>query len=89
MVCCRWTHKKLFFFVDYQGFRDLTISTLNDYLPTAAERRRFQRDTDSRTCLRTESHLSSSTPQHVQCSGHTQRRSDRSDSSSAITARRM
>jgi outer membrane receptor protein involved in Fe transport len=33
-----YTHKKLFFFVDYQGFRDLTISTLNDYLPTAAER---------------------------------------------------
>jgi outer membrane receptor protein involved in Fe transport len=33
-----FTHKKLFFFADYQGFRDLTISTLNDYLPTAAER---------------------------------------------------
>lgn len=33
-----WTHKKLFFFVDYQGFRDLTSTTLNDCLPTAAER---------------------------------------------------
>jgi hypothetical protein len=33
-----WTHKKLFFFVDYQGFRNLTSSTLNDCLPTAAER---------------------------------------------------
>jgi len=33
-----WTHKKLFFFVDYQGFRDQGLSTLNDYLPTAAER---------------------------------------------------
>jgi len=33
-----FTHDKLFFFVDYQGFRDLTISTLNEYLPTAAEK---------------------------------------------------
>jgi hypothetical protein len=33
-----WTHKKLFFFADYQGFRDLTSTTLNDCLPTAAER---------------------------------------------------
>ena len=33
-----FTRHKLFFFVDYQGFRSLSGSTLNDYLPTAAEK---------------------------------------------------
>ncbi|MES2391209.1 MAG: carboxypeptidase regulatory-like domain-containing protein, partial [Acidobacteriota bacterium] len=33
-----FTRKKLFFFVDYEGFRLLQNATLNDYLPTAAER---------------------------------------------------
>ena len=33
-----FTHKKLFFFVDYEGYRNLSNTTLNAYLPTAAER---------------------------------------------------
>ena len=33
-----FTKHKLFFFVDYQGFRDLSTSFLQEYLPTAAER---------------------------------------------------
>jgi len=33
-----FTHKKAFFFVDYQGFRDLSATNLTNYLPTAAER---------------------------------------------------
>ena len=46
-----WTHKKLFFFVDYQGFRNLTTPTLNDCLPTAAERAGdFSADTTAGPC---------------------------------------
>jgi len=49
-----WTHKKLFFFVDYQGFRDQTTSTLNDCLPTAAERAGdFSGDTAGGPCAQT------------------------------------
>lgn len=33
-----FTRHKLFFFVDYQGFRNISGSTLNNYLPTAAEK---------------------------------------------------
>lgn len=33
-----YTHKRVFFFVDYQGFRNVTAAFLQDILPTAAER---------------------------------------------------
>lgn len=33
-----FTHKKVFFFVDYQGFRNISAAFLQQYLPTAAER---------------------------------------------------
>ena len=33
-----FTHKKVFFFVDYQGFRDLAYAFLQNYVPTQAER---------------------------------------------------
>ena len=33
-----FTHKKAFFFVDYQGFRQIQAAFLQDFLPTQAER---------------------------------------------------
>ncbi|MDR3792067.1 MAG: carboxypeptidase regulatory-like domain-containing protein [Terracidiphilus sp.] len=33
-----WTHKKVFFFVDYGGYRHISAAFLQTFLPTAAER---------------------------------------------------